>query len=49
MHNFKAQIKLPNGLRQSVTIQADNAQKAKAMLEAQYGLGSIVVGPNREY
>ena len=49
MHNFKAHIKLPNGLRQSVMVHADNAQKVKTILEAQYGVGSNTVGPNRVY
>jgi len=42
---FKATVKLPNGLYQEVFIQADTQSNAKAMLEAQYGRGSILAGP----
>ena len=49
MYKFKASIKLSNGLRQDVTVEADNAQKARLMIEAQYGSGCIVNSPNRVY
>jgi len=41
---FKAKIKLKSGI-QEVTVQADSYFKAKEMLEAQYGKGSIFMGP----
>jgi hypothetical protein len=41
---WKAKIKLKSGV-QEVTVQADNLLKAKDMLEAQYGKGSIIWGP----
>ena len=40
---FKAKIKLKSG-HQDVTVVADNFLKAKDMLEAQYGKGSVL-GP----
>jgi hypothetical protein len=40
---YKAKIKLKSGI-QEVTIQADSPFKAKEMLEAQYGKGSIFGG-----
>ena len=42
---FKARVRLSNGSSQEVTVQADDYFKAKAMLEAQYGKGSISSGP----
>lgn len=42
---FTAKIRLPNGALQDVTVQADTIFNAKAMLEAQYGKGSIFMGP----
>jgi len=42
---YKAKIKLPNGSAQDVTVEADNASNAKAMLEAQYGRGSAISFP----
>lgn len=41
---FKATVRLPNGLHQEVFIQADSQSNARAMLEAQYGRGSILAG-----
>ena len=41
---WTAKIKLKSGV-QDVSIQADTYFKAKEMLEAQYGKGSIFVGP----
>jgi hypothetical protein len=42
---WKAKVKLPNGAWQEVTVQADSFFNAKAMLESQYGKGSVVSGP----
>jgi hypothetical protein len=41
---WKAKIKIGSGI-QEVTVQADSFFKAKEMLEAQYGKGSIWMGP----
>jgi hypothetical protein len=38
---WKATIRLPNGNQQEVRVMADSQQNARAMLEAQYGRGSI--------
>lgn len=38
---YKAKVKLPNGSWQDVTVQADNAYKAKGMLEALWGKGNL--------
>ena len=43
---FKASVKLSNGVRQNVTMQADSVFNAKAMLETQYGKGNV--GPVQE-
>ncbi len=42
---FEATIRLSNGNNQKVTVQAESPQNAKAMIEAQYGRGSIISGP----
>jgi hypothetical protein len=42
MHEFMAVVRLPNGLTQPVTIQADHSGKARQMLEVQYGRGSVL-------
>jgi hypothetical protein len=42
---FKATIRLKNGAVQEITVQADTYFNAKAMIEAQYGKGSIFIGP----
>jgi hypothetical protein len=42
---FKATIRLKNGAVQEITVQADTYFNAKAMIEAQYGKGSIFTGP----
>ena len=42
MHEFVAVVRLPNGLTQRVNIRADDSGRARAMLEAQYGRGSVV-------
>ena len=41
---WKATIRLPNGNQQEVRVMADSQQNARAMLEAQYGRGSILFG-----
>lgn len=38
---YVATIKLATGKYQKVRIQADTIEKAKSMLEAQYGRGSV--------
>jgi hypothetical protein len=42
---WTAKIKLKNGAIQEVTVQADSFFNAKAILESQYGKGSIWSGP----
>ena len=42
MHEFVAVVRLPNGLTQRVTINADDSGKTRAMLEAQYGRSSVL-------
>jgi hypothetical protein len=39
---YKARVKLSNGNTQIVEVRADNGVNAKAMLEAQYGKGSVL-------
>lgn len=41
-YTFTAEVMLPNRQRQKISVQADNRQNAKAMIESQYGKGSIV-------
>jgi hypothetical protein len=41
---YKAMVTLANGQWQEVTVEADNSFNATAMLEAQYGRGSVVGG-----
>lgn len=43
---YKAKVKLSNGSVQDVTVQADSPFNARAMLEAQYGTGSIFSFPS---
>ena len=40
---YVGKVRLPNGSSEKVTIQAESSANAKAMLEAQYGRGSVVV------
>ena len=40
-------IRLANGNRQRVSVRADNQINARLMIEAQYGIGSIISGPHR--
>jgi hypothetical protein len=42
MDEFVAVVRLPNGLTQRMTIQADDSGKARQVLEAQYGRGSVL-------
>ena len=42
---FVATVRLSNGSQQKVEVQASNQLNAKAMIESQYGKGSIVVPP----
>ncbi len=42
---FYARVKLPNNSTQVITVQASTYSNARAMIEAQYGKGSIVGGP----
>jgi hypothetical protein len=41
--SYVAKVRLPNGSSEKVTVQAETAANAKAILEAQYGRGSVVV------
>ena len=43
---YEAKIRLSTGSVQTVTVQADSPQNARAMLEAQYGKGSIFSSPS---
>ena len=42
---FDGTIKLPNCPTERVTVTASSSYSAKAMLEAQYGKGSVVGNP----
>ena len=42
---WKANVRLPNGLHQEVFVRADSQSNARAMIEAMYGLGCILMGP----
>ena len=42
---YKAKVRLPNGSVQEVRVEADSSLNARAMLEAQYGKGSIFSSP----
>ena len=44
---WKAVVRLSNGFQQEIRILADSQSNARAMLEAQYGKGSILSGPWR--
>jgi len=43
MKTYEADVRLSNGSVQRVRIQADRSDNARAMLEAQYGKGCIVM------
>jgi hypothetical protein len=40
-------IRLSNRNQQRISVLADNQSNARLMIEAQYGKGSIISGPNR--
>jgi hypothetical protein len=40
-------IRFANGNQQRVTVPTDNQINARLMIEAQYGRGTIISGPNR--
>jgi hypothetical protein len=42
-----ATIRLANGNQQRVTVRADSYFNARMMIEAQFGRGSIIFGPQR--
>lgn len=42
---YKARIRLSSGGGQNITVDADSAYNAKQMIEAQYGKGCILSGP----
>ena len=44
---WKAVVRLPNGFPQAIRIVADSQTNARAILEAQFGKGSIQSGPWR--
>lgn len=46
---YKAMVRLSDGQMQEVTVQADNSFNATAMLEAQYGRGSVFGVPHSQY
>jgi len=41
-NTFVARIRLSGGIVQKVTIEADDANKDRMMLEAQYGKGNVI-------
>ena len=43
MRNYVADVRLPNGTVTRVQLQAERSDIARAMLEAQYGKGCIVM------
>ena len=43
MRNYVADVRLPNGTVTRVYFQAERSDIARAMLEAQYGKGCIVM------
>ena len=44
---WKATIRLSNGNQQEVRVMADSQANARAMVEAQYGRGSILFGVHK--
>ena len=48
MRTWSAKVRLSNGGLQEVYVQADSYLNALAMIESQYGRGSIVFGPRAE-
>lgn len=49
MKTFSARIRMPDGTDIEVQVQADYASNALKLLEAQYGAGSVISGPDRVY
>lgn len=47
MPTYEARIKLAGtgNVQQTVTVQANDSSKAKLVLEAQYGKGSVMTAP----
>lgn len=41
-NTFVARVRLANSTVQKITIEADNANKARLMLEAQYGKDNVI-------
>ena len=48
MRTWSAKVRLSNGGFQEVHVQADTYFNAIAIIEAQYGRGSIIFGPRAE-
>lgn len=46
MKTYKASVRI-NGRMVEVRVEARNSTDARAMIEGQYGKGSIVTGPNQ--
>ena len=44
---WKAIVRLANGNQQEVRVMADSQQNARAMIEAQFGRGSILFGVHK--
>ena len=44
-NTYQATVRLSNSSHQKIRVQADSQVNARAMIEAQYGKGSIVSGP----
>jgi hypothetical protein len=42
---YQFKIKLKNGGIENVIVEADNSGNARALVEAQYGIGCIMSGP----
>ena len=42
---YEATVRLPTGYPERVTVRASTDYDAREMLEAQYGHGSVLVGP----
>ena len=45
LKKYKVKIKLSTGVQQDIFVQADTSFNARTMVEAQYGKGSIMMGP----
>jgi len=42
MNTWVGRVRLLNGAVQKVTVEADNSNAARMMLEAQYGQGNVI-------